>query len=173
MNFKDIIVVGPNRWIDININRSDEVIEKVEQDYKAICNLHSEIVDTFSGYHQRPFERASNTLEILEPQIKAENDNALKIANQIQTYGVSGLYELYNPHTTMWYQWPTNPALEEAAESVKHKVNDSFPCEGWALVIGKLGFNGNIKHLEAIFPLGQDTTVEQAMVLGATTDLDW
>nr|WP_253308528.1 hypothetical protein [Rickettsia endosymbiont of Ceutorhynchus assimilis] len=118
LNFDDnIVVVGPDRWIDINIKRSDANAE-VEQNYKAICNLHSKVVDTFYGYHQRPLERATNVLETetFQSQIKAQDEKALKIANQIQTYGVSGLYELYNPHTTMWYQWPTNPALEKAVE---------------------------------------------------------
>jgi hypothetical protein len=180
LNFKDIVVVGPNRWIDINIKRSDEVIEKVEQDYKAICGLHNKVVDTFYEYHQRPLERATNTLETLKSQIEAQNDNALKI-EQIQTYGVSGVKELYNPHTTMWYQWPANDVLERAAGSVE--VNSSFSCDAWALVIAKLGFNGNIEgemigddpshHPYAVFPLGQAFTVGEAMELAAKTDLDW
>lgn len=171
LNFKDIVVVGPNRWIDINIKRSDENPE-VEQAYKAICNLHRKVVDTFNEYHQRPLERAIVALEALKDQIAAGNENALKIAKQIQTYGVSGLYELYNPHTTMWYQWPTNPALEKAVESVKPEVNDSFSCDGWALVIGKLGFNGNIESLDAVLPLGQNLTVDQARELAGETNLD-
>lgn len=182
LNFDDnIVVVGSNRWIDINIKRSDEVIEKVEQDYKIICGLHNKVVDTFNEYHQRPLERASNALETLKSQIEAQNDNALKTAKQIQIYGVSGVKELYNPHTTMWYQWPTNDVFECAAGSVE--VNSSFSCDAWALVIAKLGFNGNIEgemigsdhshHLYAVFPLGQAFTVGEAMELAAKTDLDW
>jgi 2'-5' RNA ligase len=183
LNFDDnIVVVGPGRWIDINIKRSDANAE-VEQNYKAICNLHSKVVDTFYGYHQRPLERTTMTLEALKDQIAAGNENALKIAKQIQTYGVSGLYELYNPHTTLWYQWPTNSVLKDAVESAKHEVKSGFSCDGWALVIAKLGFNGNIEgevvgndlshHPYAVFPLGQDSTVDQAKELGAKTELDW
>jgi hypothetical protein len=102
LNFDDnIVVVGPGRWIDINIKRSAANSE-VEQNYKAICNLHSKVVDTFYGYHQGPLERATNVpeTETFQSQIKAQDEKALKIEKQIQTYGVSGLYELYNPHFT-------------------------------------------------------------------------
>ncbi|WP_341791131.1 hypothetical protein [Rickettsia endosymbiont of Gonocerus acuteangulatus] len=40
---------------------------------------------------------------------------------------------------TIWYQWPTNPALNDAANSVKGKVSD-FSCDALALVLGELGF---------------------------------
>ncbi|WP_342169916.1 hypothetical protein [Rickettsia endosymbiont of Seladonia tumulorum] len=172
LNFKnEIVVTGPDRWIDINIKRFDEN-DKVKKDYEAICDLHNKVVDTFNEYHKHPLERASNTLETLKPKIEAQDENALKIAKQIEKYGVSGFKELYNPHTTIWYQWPTNLALNDAANSVKGEASD-FSCDASALVLGELGFNGNIENPYAVFPLGQDFTIEQAIELAAKTNLDW
>jgi|GEM_PF-5754163 len=138
---------------------------------KQLCNLHNIVVDTFNKYHQRPLERASNTLETLKPKIEAQDENALKMAQQIKIYGVSGIKESYNPHTTLWYQWPTNPILNSAVESVKHETNE-LSCDGWALILGKLGFNGNIESPYAVFPLGQETNMDEAVKLAAETHCD-
>lgn len=154
LNFKnDIVVVGPDRWIDINIKRFDEN-DKVKKDYEVICDLHNKVVDTFNEYHKRPLERANNTLETLKPQIEAQDENALKIAQQIEKYGVSGVKELYNPHTTIWYQWPTDSALNDAANIVNDNFT-GFSCEASALVLGELGYNENIEKICDIFSLGQ------------------
>ncbi|XVN41318.1 MAG: hypothetical protein RCO49_01670 [Rickettsia endosymbiont of Argas persicus] len=172
LNFKnEIVVTGPDRWIDINIKRFDEN-DKVKQDYEEICKLHNTVVDKFSSYHQRPLERASDDLETLKSKIEAQDENALKKAQQIGTYGVSGVKELYNPHTTLWYQRPTNPALNKAAETVKNEAS-GFPCDAYALIFGKLGYNGNIEELCTVFPFGENYNLEQGVELAAKTVLDW
>lgn len=68
--------------------------------------------------------------------------------------------------------WSTNPALNDAANAVKDEV-DEFSCESSALVIAELGFNGNIEKLYAIFPLGQETNIDEAIKLAAETHLNW
>lgn len=184
LHFEDkLAVIGPDRYVEIKIKPSDTGNEKVQEDYEKIVDFHKKIVDTFSVYHQRPLKRMNSLIEALKPQVEAKDENASKILQQIKTYGVSSVKELFTPHVTLWYQWPSNPAINDAAKNVEKEIESTFSFDAWALVFGKLGFNGNIVgekignsssfHPLAVFPLGKMYNIEQAKELAAKTDLDW
>lgn len=184
LQFEDkLAVIGSDRYIEIKIKPFDKNNEKVKHDYEKIVDLHNKVVDTFSKYHQRPLERMNSRLEALKSQAEAKNENALKAIQQIETYGVSNLKESFIPHVTLWYQWPTNPAINEAAKTVEKNIKSSFSFDAWAIVFGKLGFNGNIVgeqinnsssfHPYAVFPLGKAFSLEEAKELAVKTNLDW
>lgn len=127
-----------NRWIDWKVEDTD-----------TIHNLHKAVVALASLYHQRPLERSSDPLvynDSLPPAKKA----------QIDKYGVTGIDseegQFYNPHTTLFYEYPPYADLATVLDKVD-LGNETEEFTFTEIIIGKLGFNGNIVEVRDVIPL--------------------
>lgn len=115
-----------NRWVDLGTEKTEYLQE-----------LHKSIVQLASPYHKRPLKRAADIY----------NDLSVDKRKQIHSYGVSGVLELYNPHMTLFYQYPPNVKLQEAAKKIANKVTNNIVCKASKIVLGELGYNGNIEKI--------------------------
>lgn len=122
LNLKFIsIYPTADRWIGLGIEKSE-----------GLQQLHTTIVKLASPYHKRPLQRAVDTYA----------DSPVDKRQQIDTYGVAGILEMYKPQMTLFYQYPANSKLQEVAKEITAPV----PMSGQVakLAIGELGYNGNI-----------------------------
>jgi len=120
LNFSTIYNTA-NRWVDWKIDKTEE-----------LALLHHKVVDIASPYHQLPLERSKDVYDSLSTPQKA----------QVDKYGVSGILDLYNPHTTLFYQYPPDTILNDITEILPAEIIMSYYPE--SLILGELGYNGNI-----------------------------
>lgn len=128
-----------DRWIDWGMDHTE-----------ALHALHKIIVEIASKYHKRPLKRASDIYAALPIEKRA----------QVDAYGVSGVLEFYNPHTTLFYYEFDKNGLKGTSElqAVSKKLKDmngkaEITCDASVIVIGELGYNGNITKILYEIPL--------------------
>jgi len=126
LKFKDVYCTA-DRWIDWGMENTEPLHE-----------LHRKIVKIARPYKKWPLQRASDIYETLLPDKQA----------QVNTYGVSGVLELYTPHMTLFYRYPADTTLQEAAKQFAIE-NSEVEMSGNASSIGlvELGYNGNITKI--------------------------
>ena len=122
LNFTKIYSTS-DRWIDWGVEKSE-----------YLGNLHRKVVEIANPYHKRPLERSADIYRNIAQDKRT----------QIDKYGVSGVLELYNPHMTLFYQYPANPELQKVAENISAHPKENMLCKADKIVIGELGYNGNI-----------------------------
>jgi 2'-5' RNA ligase len=119
-----------NKWIFWNIHKNHE-----------LQKLHERVVDLASPYHQRILNRVQDTYNSLEKGKRQQADQ----------YGVDGILEFYNPHMTVFYQDPPDHKIESALKNIQ-SIPEKTVCMASEIVIGELGYNGNIlKVIESIY----------------------
>lgn len=124
LNF-DKIYATADRWIDLGIEKND-----------YLQQIHKHIVTIASPYHKRPLIRVSDVYkDMTDAQRK-----------QVDKYGVSNVLEFYNPHMTLFYQYPSNSDLRKAAAEIQPYFKQMV-CKAAKIVIGELGYNGNIEKI--------------------------
>jgi hypothetical protein len=123
LNFSQIYVTA-DRWIDWLVDKTP----KLE-------SLHKQVVEIASPYHQGRLPRSHDVY----------SDMNLFQQQQVDFYGVSGILDLYKPHTSLFYQYPPNIALQEAAKIVDDVVPRS--CDVESIILGELGYNGNMINI--------------------------
>ncbi|RYE06118.1 MAG: hypothetical protein EOP33_02665 [Rickettsiaceae bacterium] len=121
----DKIYSTADRWIDLGIEKTD-----------YLQKIHNHVVAIASPYHKRPLARSSD----------AYQDVTDVQRRQIDDYGVGNVLEFYNPHMTLFYQYPPNAELREAIISIRPYCT-LMVCKASKIVIGELGYNGNIKKI--------------------------
>ena len=99
--------------------------------------LHKTIVQLASPYHKRPLDRSRDVYKDMTGVQREQVDN----------YGVSGLLELYNPHMTLFYQYPPSSELQHAAKEIGVNFKENMVCKASKIVLGELGYNGNIQKI--------------------------
>ena len=115
-----------NRWIDLGTEKTEYLQE-----------LHKAIVQLASPYHKRPLDRSRDIYK----------DMTSIQQKQVDNYGVSGLLELYNPHMTLFYQYPPSSELQHAAKEIAVNFKENMVCKASKIVVGELGYNGNIQKI--------------------------
>ena len=125
LNFSKISSTS-NRWIDLGTEKTEYLQE-----------LHKAIVQLASPYHKRPLDRSRDIYK----------DMTSIQQKQVDNYGVSGLLELYNPHMTLFYQYPPSSELQHAAKEIGVNFKENMVCKASKIVVGELGYNGNIQKI--------------------------
>jgi len=115
-----------DRWIDLGTEKTE-----------YLQNLHVSVVHLASPYHKRPLARSADGYK----------DMTSDRRQQIDAYGVSGVLELYNPHMTLFYQYPPNSELQEVAKKIETHFKKNMICKASKIVLGELGYNGNIEKI--------------------------
>jgi len=115
-----------NRWVDRGVEKSRE-----------IENLHRKIVEIANSYHIRPLKRVSDIYDKLDKEQQKQAD----------LYGVTGVLDSYKPHMTVFYAYPENKNLVDAAAQLSPiaKEHESFKAD--TIAIGELGYNGNLTKI--------------------------
>lgn len=117
------------RWINWNIKNNQD-----------LQKLHETIVNSVNSYHTRPLNRAWDVFRSYDDKEKEE----------VKKYGLTGVMENYKPHLTVFYAYPVNKDLQKMPEIIKNKMptlsgsNQEMICQAKEIVIGKLGYNGNM-----------------------------
>ena len=122
LNFSNISSTS-DRWIDLGTEKTEYLKE-----------LHKTIVQLASPYHKRPLDRSR---DIYKDMTSVQRE-------QVDNYGVSGLLELYNPHMTLFYQYPPRPELQQTAKEIGVNFKENMVCKASKLILGELEYNGNI-----------------------------
>ena len=125
LNFTKIYSTS-NRWIDLGTEKTE-----------YLQNLHISVVQLASPYHKRPLARSRDIYKNMTSNQREQVDN----------YGVSGILEMYNPHMTLFYQYPPRAELQQAAIKIENNFKENLICKASKIVIGELGYNGNIKKI--------------------------
>jgi len=125
LNFTKVYSTS-DRWIDLGTEKT-----------KYLQNLHISVVQLASPYHKRPLARSSDVYK----------DMTSGQREQVSRYGVSGVLELYNPHMTLFYQYPPNPELQEVVKKIENHFKENIICKASKIVLGELGYNGNIEKI--------------------------
>ena len=120
LNFSEIYTTS-DRWIDWLVEKTPE-----------LCDLHKSVVELASPYHQGHLQRCADIYDQITDAQKALVDE----------YGVSGILDAYKPHTTLFYQFPPDAELQNAATQVPSSIPMS--CKVESIILGELGYNGNI-----------------------------
>lgn len=116
-----------DRWIDWGVEKNP-----------YLQQLHETVVNLAAPYHKRPLRRAKDVYGDLSEDKR----------KQIDEYGVNGLFAMYNPHMTLFYKYPSDAALQEAAKKVANKFfNTNMQCPAAKIALGELGYNGNIEKV--------------------------
>lgn len=115
-----------DRWVDWGIEKTE-----------VLKNLHRSIVEIASKYHKRPLDRARDVYNEVDQERK----------NQIDEYGVPGVMNLYNPHMTLFYIYPAKAAIQKIPNVIKDKKYENAVFKASKIVIGELGYNGNILRI--------------------------
>lgn len=121
----DKIQTVDSRWINLNIKKNTDLL-----------NLHNKVVKISGMYFQRALVRAHDVYHTLTDKKKSQVDN----------YGNYGVLEDYRPHMTLFYQYPPNPKLEEAAKEIEKNIKP-MKCKARKLAIAELEYNGNISKI--------------------------
>lgn len=101
--------------------------------------LHTVVVNLASKYHQRP----------LQMSLDLYDDLSFEHQQQIDEFGSSGLFELFAPHLTLFYQPLTKSVLTDILPQ-DHSLAAQSLAE--RIVIGELGY-GNILKILYSLPL--------------------
>lgn len=125
LNFTKIYSTS-DRWIDLGTEKT-EYLQK----------LHISVVQLASPYHKRPLARCKDIYKNVSSNQR----------QQVDHYGVSGILEMYNPHMTLFYQYPPKTELQQAAIKIENDFKKNMICKASKIVIGELGYNGNIKKI--------------------------
>lgn len=125
LNFTKIYSTA-DRWVDLGAEKTE-----------YLQHLHETVVQLASPYHKRPLSRS---IDIYKSMTDAQRE-------QVVQYGVSGILAMYNPHMTLFYQYPPSPTLQYAAAKMENNFKKNMVCKAYKLIIGELGYNGNIKKI--------------------------
>lgn len=125
LNFTKIYSTS-DRWIDLGTEKTE-----------YLKNLHTSVVQLASPYHKGPLARSKDVYKDLTSEQREQVDN----------YGVSGILAMYNPHMTLFYQYPPNIKLQQAAITIKDHFKNGMVCKASKIVLGELGYNGNIEKI--------------------------
>lgn len=128
LNFSEIYTTHTlaHSWVDW-------LVEKTPQ----LTAIHEAVVHAASPYHQAKLPRCVDAYDKMIDAAKT----------QVDQYGVSGLFEFYKPHTTLFYHHPRDGALDEASKALE--VTYKMSCSIEEVIFGKLGYDGNV--LEEIY----------------------
>lgn len=128
-----------DRWVDWGMTNTE-----------PLGALHKTVVEIASKHHKRPLKRASDIYNTLPAEKRA----------QVDAYGVSGVLEFYNPHTTLFYYEFEKNGLkgDMALQAVSKKLTEmngmaEVTCDASVIVVGELGYNGNITKILYEIPL--------------------
>ena len=114
-----------DRWIDWGVQKNSE-----------LQALHEAVVRIASPYHKRPLKRSADIYDSLDSEKK----------HQVDEYGVSGILQYYNPHMTLFYQYPPSPTLQNI------KLDQVLRVCHAHIAVGELGYNGNIVKILHMLP---------------------
>jgi 2'-5' RNA ligase len=121
-----------NQWVSWGVNKTD-----------TIQKLHEYIVYAISSYRQRPINRELNEYNTLSAHDK----------KQIDQYGISKVLEHYNPHLTLFYAPYADLTVPSVLPLIKNERYQNITCKVAKIIIGVLGYNGNITKIVASIPL--------------------
>lgn len=96
--------------------------------------LHTVVVNLASKYHKRPLQMALDFYD----------DLPFEYQQQIDEFGTGGLFELFAPHLTLFYQPLANSSLEEI---LPHDHSLQAQSSAAKIVIGELGYGNILKIL--------------------------
>jgi hypothetical protein len=123
----DVILYGmvskSNRWIDLNIKNEPKLVK-----------LHEKTVQLLSKYTKRKLDRVNDIYHDLEPDMQRQSDQ----------FGVYGILGYYRPHLTLFYSENADSKIYDIYEKYYKNYNDKIRCEIKNIVIGELGYAGNI-----------------------------
>ena len=105
--------------------------------------LHETVVKIASPYHMRILDRVQDIYSTLSAVRK----------NHADKYGASSVMELYNPHMTLFYLYPPAIAIQKIPLLLENTHYENLICKMDKIIIGKLGYNGNITEVIDIIPL--------------------
>jgi 2'-5' RNA ligase len=114
-----------DRWIDLGIEKTE-----------YLQNLHTSVVLLASPYHKRPLVRSTDIYKDMTSSQREQVDN----------YGVSGILTMYNPHMTLFYQYPPSFELQQTAIKIGNNFTN-IVCKASKIALGELGYNGNIEKI--------------------------
>lgn len=113
-----------DRWIDWGMEKNP-----------YLHQLHEAVINLAGTYHKRPLHRVKDVYGDLSKDKR----------KQVDEYGVNGLFTMYNPHMTLFYKYPPDISLQEAAKKAAGKFpNTNMQCAADKIALGELGYNGNI-----------------------------
>ena len=108
-------------WVDWLVDKTPE-----------LDAVHAKVVEVASPYHKENLPRCA---DIESYMTDAQKDLMAK-------YGVTGLFESYKPHTTLFYHHPHDKALDVSATSLEESYD--MGCFIKTVIFGELGYDGNI-----------------------------
>lgn len=112
-----------DRWVDWGTQKNPQ-----------LQKLHENVVGVLSPFHVRPLKRAKDIYDSLDSERK----------HQVDIYGVSGVMHLYNPHMTLFYTYPPSEIIRKTIAHIKNSKYENLNCSVEEIMVGKLGYNGNI-----------------------------
>ncbi len=116
-----------DRWIDLEIEKTDE-----------LQRLHEAAIKLASPYHKGMLQRASDMYSKLPAGRR----------KQIDEYGVGGVLKSYKPTITLFYQYPPVVKLKSIAkEAANNLPQKQLVCKVDKLVLGEIGYNGNMEKI--------------------------
>ena len=121
----DKIQTVDGRWINLNVKKN-----------KDLSHLHNKVVKISEMYFQRALLRAHDVYHTLTDKKKSQVDN----------YGNYGILEDYRPHMTLFYQYPSDPKLEDAGIKIAKNIKP-MKCKAKKLAITEIEYNGNISKI--------------------------
>lgn len=110
-------------------------VKKSEQ----LQSLHERIVKIASPYH----------LGALSRFVDSYNDLSEKQRQQVEIHGMAGVLDEYEPHVTLFYFPQENSEIKKIVKKIlPPKFTPEFQeLESRSIVIGGLGYNGNIEKI--------------------------
>ncbi|MES2961790.1 MAG: hypothetical protein V4694_05345 [Pseudomonadota bacterium] len=109
-------------------------------------NLHIEVVKIANPYHQGVLKRFADSYSELDKKQKEQVDN----------YGMSGLFDEYNPHVTLFYFPAKNSGIKNFIKDLSPQITKKVKgVDATYLAIAELGVNGNIEHVLFKIELGR------------------
>lgn len=121
-----------DRWVDWGVKKTD-----------ILDVLHKKVVNIIGPYHLRPLNRVQDILDGIEKKIK----------KQIDMYGTFGLMDCYKPHMTLFYLYPPNKEIRKIPQIIEDERYEGVSCKSDQLIIGELGYNGNIIRVVNVISL--------------------
>ncbi len=115
-------------------NTEDRRIEWRVQNTAELQQLHEDVVKLASPYHKKMLTFVSDMYKTLLPEERAKADK----------YGFSRVLDLYNPHMNLFYTYPPDSRLQKASLNVAQLVPNETKCNASKIIIGPMGYNGNI-----------------------------
>jgi len=128
IKLKQKIEVEQDRYITWPVKKNND-LEK----------LHKNVVTLLNSYHHG----------IMSRYIDSYNSLNKKQQQQIEKYGMAGVLGEYNPHVTLFFFTKKNSNAEIIGRQISiAKINQGFQgVDASQLVIGELGYNGNIENI--------------------------